>query len=417
MIKMKINITGYLLMLLAFLLPIWPKFVPITIALIFLFWLIEGGFKNKFQNIIRNRIGLVFIAFYLLYLIGLIYTIDMGRGLFDLEVKLSLFIFPVLFLSGSENISKTKLSDILKSFVAGCFVVSLFLIVRALYLYFQTNEFVKLTYTNLSYFTSPSYLAMYLNFAVLIVFLSFFEKATSKLLLFFKVFLFLFFVGFIVLLSSKSGILSLIFGILFMFAYLIFRKKYLTMALLVFVSMILLFLVVKYAKVTTERITTAVDTFINYKSISSTAQESTSDRILIWNASKEIIKGNPVFGVGTGDVKDALQNEYKKENISFAIEKSLNAHNQYFQTGIALGFTGLIILILSLLIPLFLAFKNRNSIYSYFLLLIVINLLFESMLERQAGVVFYAFFNALLFSFLAKREIEEETGDTNLKTL
>jgi len=391
-------------MIVAFFIPIWEKLVPPVIALLFLLWLIEGDFKNKFHNIIRSRTGLLFIIFYLLYVAGLIYTNDMGRGLFDLEVKLSLFIFPVLLLSGSVNIRKIELNKILKSFVTGCWVVTVFLISRAIFFYLQTHEISKLTYTSLSYHTSPSYLAMYLNFSVMIIFLNFFDEIKSKIFRFITVILFLFFVGFIVLLSSKSGVLMLLFSMIFMFFYLLLRKKYMAVAIMTFVSMLMIVFVIKYARVTIERIKTAIDVSVNYNNIASNSEESTSERILIWEASSNVIKRNPVIGVGTGDVKQELITEYKNEGISFAIEKSLNAHSQYFQTGIAIGLLGLLVLILSLFIPLYFAFKNKSWIYVFFLFLFIINLLFESMLERQAGVVFYAFFNALLFVNLKKTD-------------
>jgi len=406
MMKMKINITGYVIMLLAFLIPVWAKLVPLVIALLFLLWLIEGHFKNKFQNIFRNKFNLIFIAFYLLYVAGLIYTTDMGRGVFDLEVKLSLLVFPLLFFSGSNSISKTKLSDVLKSFVAGSLVITVFLLVRAFYFYFQTHEFVRLTYTYLSFYTSPSYLAMYLNFSVMVVFFSFLEGKKSNISLFLHAFLMLFFAGFLVLLSSKSGIITMAISVIFMFLFLFIRKKYLFVSVLTLVLLVSVFFVVKFAKVTTERMMTAIDTFLNYQAVSSTAEESTSERILVWRASAQIIKNNPLVGVGTGDVKEELMCEYQNENISYAIEKSLNAHNQYLQTGVAIGIIGLLFLLFTLFAPMFKAIELRDWIYFVFLFLIVINLLFESMLERQAGVVFYAFFNALLYSDMRKKQLE-----------
>lgn len=405
MMKTKINITRYVIMLLAFLIPVWEKLVPVVIAVLCLLWLLEGDFKNKFQNIFRDKISLIFILFYVLYVAGLIYTTDMGRGWFDLEVKLSLLVFPLLFLSGSKNISETKRSDVLKSFVAGSLAITVFLFVRALYLSFQTNEFARLTYSYLSFHTSPSYLAMYLNFSVMVVFFSFFDKVKSKFILFLQFLLIVFFAGFIVLLSSKSGILTLALSLVFMFIYLLVRKKYLVVSILALVSLVAFFLVVKYAKYTTKRMITAVNIFMNYKSVQSDAEESTSERILVWKASSQIIKNNPLLGVGTGDVKEELLREYKDDNILYAIENSLNSHNQYLQTGVAIGSVGLLVLLLTLFIPMVGAIGQRNWIYLIFLLLIGINLLFESMLERQAGVVFYAFINALLYSRMKKRTI------------
>ena len=92
-----------------------------------------------------------------------------------------------------------------------------------------------------------------------------------------------------------------------------------------------------------------------------------------------------MFGVGTGDVKEELLKEYKKENIPYAIEKSLNAHNQYLQSSVAIGSFGLLVLLLTIFIPVYGAIYPRNWVYVIFLFLIIINLLFESMFERQAG--------------------------------
>ena len=96
--------------------------------------------------------------------------------------------------------------------------------------------------------------------------------------------------------------------------------------------------------------------------------------------------------------------EYKKENITAAYKQKLNAHNQYLQTALSIGFFGLIVLLISLFLPFVDSFKNGNFLLIIFLLIISFNFLFESMLERQSGVVFYAFFNSFLF--FSKKDYE-----------
>ena len=123
---------------------------------------------------------------------------------------------------------------------------------------------------------------------------------------------------------------------------------------------------------------------------------SNSDRVLVWKASMHILKEKYMLGVGTGDVKDVLLNEYKQESLIDIFNKNLNPHNQYIQTFIALGIIGFILLLSQFIIPLFLS-PGKYFPYTLFILLVFINLFVESMLEVQAGVIFYTFFNSILF--------------------
>jgi O-antigen ligase len=114
-----------------------------------------------------------------------------------------------------------------------------------------------------------------------------------------------------------------------------------------------------------------------------------------------------LFGVGTGDANDILLQSYKSKDYAGILENRLNAHNQYLQTYIAVGIPGFLVLILMLFIPLIQSFRTGNILFLLLLVLVSFNLLFESMFERQAGVVFYAFFNGLFFCtmYMEKREI------------
>ena len=87
----------------------------------------------------------------------------------------------------------------------------------------------------------------------------------------------------------------------------------------------------------------------------------------------------------------------------------LNAHDQYLQTYIALGIFGTLLLIINLLVPGWFAIRRIHFIYFSFLAVFAFNILFESMLEVQAGVIYYGFFNALLFFGW---EIDKKNGHT-----
>ena len=133
--------------------------------------------------------------------------------------------------------------------------------------------------------------------------------------------------------------------------------------------------------------------------IDPTSVESTAERVLVWEQAIELIKEHPLLGVGTGDVKDALVEKYVLSGLEGVESEKLNAHNQFLQSFAALGLFGFLSLALGLLLPAVMAIKRGNSVFFIFIVIIIINALTESILEVQAGVVFYAFFNSF-FMFL-----------------
>ena len=101
--------------------------------------------------------------------------------------------------------------------------------------------------------------------------------------------------------------------------------------------------------------------------------------------------------MGTGDAKDKMLETYKERGMQSEYENKLNSHNQFLNTFIALGITGLISLVLCLMIPAYYSFKEKYFLFLAFVGIAGLNFLFESMLERQAGVIYFAFFYSLLY--------------------
>jgi O-antigen ligase len=128
-------------------------------------------------------------------------------------------------------------------------------------------------------------------------------------------------------------------------------------------------------------------------------------RIPVWLSSIEVIKENPLFGSGTGDVRLELNKKYKKYNLTTLLEKQLNAHNQYFETTIELGLPGFTLLFLLLLIPLIRSIKEKNVLLLFFVIITSYNFLFESGLNLSVGVVFFAFFYNFLIYINPSEEI------------
>ena len=85
---------------------------------------------------------------------------------------------------------------------------------------------------------------------------------------------------------------------------------------------------------------------------------------------------------------------------SNAIYHELNTHNQFVDTMISVGIIGLLLMMAYFVVPLVLWIKTRRFDILFFLFLFAIgfNAMFESVFETQKGIIFFCFFNVLLFN-------------------
>jgi O-antigen ligase len=195
------------------------------------------------------------------------------------------------------------------------------------------------------------------------------------------------------------------------------------------------------------------ETIRNIKSIN-LKNENVDARYVIWKHGINVIKDNFLIGTGIGDAKDEinkhfikyaskdianeevignkkreiqsnsiavayLQNranynkvsyqsylhEYTKKQLKIEnkkyrefVKRKYNFHNQYLQIFATLGFLGVILILYLLANSFFLTIQNKQLFLSVFVFIIAASFFTESMLERQAGVSFFAFFYSMLFS-------------------
>ena len=392
-------------LLLAFFLPVFPRLLPLLILIMITNWLISGEYLTTIPQLFKERWRILTFSFallYVLYLLGMLYSSNYTYGRFDLEVKFSLLIFPVIFATSNLNVftfSRNRL--IFGAFIAGCLVGSLVLISHTYIVNTRWGVQNAFYYTNISWYFHPSYLAMYYTFGIGItlyyLYRNLLNQPVYRIVCISLIIIYL--EAFIFLLSSKAGVIMLITTEILFILFLIFKKIGLIRIILVSVIMVMAFFV--FSRVfpfASARISKADSMISSTHTVQTNPNDGTLSRIEIWKVSIGLIRKHFIFGVGTGDVKDVFMDAYQQQNLYPVLKKRLNAHNQYFQTFITLGILGFSLLLASLLIPAYLSLRNGNYLYTLFLLIFAINILFESMLETQAGVIFYAFFNTFLFS-------------------
>lgn len=122
---------------------------------------------------------------------------------------------------------------------------------------------------------------------------------------------------------------------------------------------------------------------------------SITQRIEYLKASVDILSSNLVFGVGLGDVHDEFMNYYDDHDSKLIGKNRKRVHNQYMVLAVGIGVVGLSIWIFLIYFPFF-KLKQNRVLYFYFLLIVSVSFLTDNTLERQAGVMFFSFFNSLL---------------------
>jgi len=387
----------------AFFIPVQGRVLPFIITIMVFNWLFEGRYFTTIPLFFKEKFRLITLSLsliYILYMIGLFYTTNYSFGIFDGEIKLSLFVFPLLFATSCDGLfTVRRMEQIMKAFIAGCFAGSLMLLAHAYYAWFNYHNANSFYYTELSWFFHSTYLSMYYDFAIVILLFRGLldDKPESNLRKTGYLLLSAFFVFMVFLLSSKAGILVLSLVCLLTLLFLVMRRRF-KKAFVVFLVMSGLFVVgFTVLSVTAKRFIIATEVMASDPKKVADSKDGTAERRVIWKATMDIIQRDPIVGVGTGDIKDELIQQYKVNGNFIVVERNLNSHNQYLQTFATLGLPGILTLLAMLFIPAFLTFRSRHFVYLSFLLIFATNILFESMFEIQAGVIFFAFFNTLLF--------------------
>lgn len=376
------------------------KLMPILMVVTFLSVV---KFRNEFidaKKVLSFKYPFIWmIVFYLIHLLGMVNTEKLDVGLEDIGMKLSFLLFPLFFVFAKIKLTKKQIIEL---YIAGVFLAVVicfgYAIFRSIY-NLENNNWAFFTESYFSFMMHRSYFGTYLAigtfFSVIYFFKYKFNKERQKL---FFIFLPLLLFTSTLLTGSKAAIIILIVQLVPLTYYLISKYGKKIHALLgVFSLIIVLSVVLLTENRVNSRFVQMIKGVTSEKTIANTTVESNSSRLIMWSTSMQLIKENPIFGTGTGDINYVLyKRNYELENFGVADEK-LNSHNQYLNTWVQLGLFGLIPLLMFLITSFKLAFKQRNLLLLLIMTSFSITMLFESFLETQAGII-PVIFLTLLFS-------------------
>ncbi len=365
--------------------------IPLFLLIISWFFVSKTTFKANAKEV------LLFSGIYIFHIIAMFYTADISEGFVDLESKLSILLFPIL-LGAVKPISTLSYQRVLKFFVFGTVVAVSIGYISSIIDYRETEDLRAFYMSNFSPVHHPSYVAMYINLAIFILAIKACNRALARKPDVWHWILMLLLALTLVFLASKLGVLSFVFSIpcILIVAW---RKGILksvfTLKLLAVLGVFVLFFL--NDPISSKRLANSVKVATEEQvDKQGSEMESTRARKTSWTIAVAEIAKHP-FGVGTGDIQNHMDTKYRENGHQLMAEHSLNVHNAFLQMALAQGWLALLWFLFSLAYPLRMIWKNSWWIYGFFLVLISVNFLVESMLEKQSGVIFFAFFNAVFF--------------------
>ncbi len=148
--------------------------------------------------------------------------------------------------------------------------------------------------------------------------------------------------------------------------------------------------------------------FYSYRNYKDANGQSFIQRIVYAQTAISIIKKHFFFGVGTGNVQQAFNQEYSQQKKLLDKKYWLRAHNQYLTFLLTFGIFGFLWICFSFLYPFFKNLNGNKFVSLIFLSIALISFVNEDMLETQAGVTFIVLFY-VLFAFGNRKELTEST--------
>lgn len=407
-----------ILFLIFFSIPFGGRLLSVEIILLVistLFFSTKKNWRKKFNQ--GKYFHYPLIVFFILHLIGLLWSSNIQNGVNQLEHKLSFLIFPIIipFL----GLKRKQILKLFQFFSLSCLIVTLYCFLDFLYVSLTTEEYIILgekvegnrpgtVYEYLSQHfirvnVHRTYFSAYLIASVLFVIFFFNQYITlgSKRYNWFGYISIFLLLAAILLIQSKAAWLIIM---LFIFFGLLSKKIRSTNLFypLIIITICILFFTKKIAYNRIEKLISEVAYIMtpesdDKKRYTKVLQPgSTEVRYMLYKSSLQLIYERPFFGYGTGDVKDVLKTQNEKNKFISIAHLNYGPHSQFLFTLLGLGILGLFGLLNLFFIPIYMGFINREYFITFVVFTLLLVSISESFLVRQDGIIPTALFLSVL---------------------
>ncbi len=384
-----------------------PKSISIFAGLLIVFTAIQV--VRKTMTFVFSPVLLTFVLLYLAYAVGILFTDHIGDALGYLEKKLVLVLFPLLFSFRFQR--QLDLKPITLGLVIGTSILTILSVFHGIDVYYLTQDFNNsFGSTSYSYIHHPTYFAAMATITLLMVR----EGVRNK----WKGFNY-WTLGAYFMLTCANLLFCFSFASLLFFFFLItvilivyFYRRLPRILFLVVVVLLPIIPVAAYygnihVQIEVDSAKNDLSAYVQDPDLIfekvRTNPSGNQTRLLMWTVSTQEFLEHPM-GSGTANFDDKLGKRLRDKGLEDYAEFKYNPHNQFLQVAVEIGVMGLLIF-LSIFVCYFkMAQKYQFSLLFWLTLNLAFNCLFESMFQRQSGIVFYVLLFCLFTVYLQNRK-------------
>jgi O-antigen ligase len=365
--------------------------MSIGMILIGLQFFFKEDIADTFKIYFKDKVLFLWSFIFLIYLISVLYTEHLEAFGPRISIKLPLLFMPLGFAALKEMPEK-YFHHVLYAFVWLCFFTAITSIGLYIANYEEITENYKYAKVIPNIFNmSHTRLSLMLVTAVFSA-LHLYRKEYSlfnfrKIEKYFIAFAGIFILGFIHLLSVRSGLLAFYASCLVLVvSNMVLQRKYISGTILLGLIILMPLLAYKIGPTVHNKIDymiTDVGRFLKGEDVN---QWSDGNRLLSIKIGIEVGKKSPMVGVGIGDVESEMFAYYSKYYPEIWKELQLTPHNQFVYVFTTCGLIGLLVFIIVAFYPLVVQVTYKSMLFLTVVVSMLTSYLSEATLENQLGV-------------------------------
>ena len=329
-----------LVIALAFIIPLSIAGYNLILAALTLTWVVEAKWKEKWEIIKVQPVFKAMLIYFIFLVFSLFWTENLSSGIHYVKQYYIFLLLPILYTS----IDRSRIPQFFSAFLAAMIISEII----SYLIYFNLMPFqFKPTWSSSdpSPFMMHSIYSLFLVFSIFLMFARLtYEHRTKFQTFFYTLFIITMTINLFIN-SGRTGQFTFLLAIL-VFVYLHYRLHWLKALLLGIPVLSIIFTIAFFGSPNFKNRT--IETF---KSIEYTLEkneacnDSTGQRIMMWQVASQIIFEHPVLGVGIGDERDSYNSTLINDlpELHPYINTFSDMHNTYLKVFVATGAIGLLL--------------------------------------------------------------------------